>query len=209
MKHTHTLLFLFSIQIILAQEPDRLPFPWCNDTTLLLIDERGNQYPATEKALPYPTIEQQESVLTSFRKNGKYGFKNRQGEVVIAAGYEQAGRFKEGFTWVKLDHKRYYYLDKNADPLVYYTFDRCFDFQDGLGRVFDINTNKGYNGYGFINKKGAVVIPLIYEKAFDFIGGYALVKDGQGWWLIDKTGAKLHGPNANMVYQNDRFACKQ
>ena len=109
----------------------------------------------------------------------------------ILAGFEEAGQFKEGYAWVKMDHKRYYFIDENGQPLLHYTFDKCHDFNGGLARVEDFNASKNYNGVGFIDTSGQVIIPLKFEKATDFKNGKAQVwVNGESWW-IDEVGNKI------------------
>mgnify|MGYP000294771211 FL=1 len=50
----------------------------------------------------------------------------------------------------------------------------------GLGQV-------ERNGkYGFINKKGKLVIPLMYEDAIGFASGYCAVQVGEKWGYINE-----------------------
>jgi hypothetical protein len=44
---------------------------------------------------------------------------------------------------------------------------------------------------GFINKKGEIVIPTIYEQAGSFEKGRAQVKIGGKWQLVDTNGEVL------------------
>lgn len=59
-------------------------------------------------------------------------------------------------------------------------------FNNGMAAFWNI-TNK----YGYVNTEGEIVIPCIYDTAYDFCEGIAPVcKDGQ-WGFIDKTGATV------------------
>ncbi len=58
-----------------------------------------------------------------------------------------------------------------------------FDFQEGLALV-----KKG-GKYGFIDKAGAVKIPIEYDHAWPFSEGLARVKKGGKWGFIDQAGA--------------------
>ena len=45
--------------------------------------------------------------------------------------------------------------------------------------------------WGFINRKGEIVIPIIYDKVLSFKGGVALVEKGNECLYIDKYGNEL------------------
>ena len=61
-------------------------------------------------------------------------------------------------------------------------YDEVFSLNGGLARV-----RKGAF-YGFIDKKGKIVIPCVWEFALDFSEGLAGVKLNEKWGYIDKTG---------------------
>jgi hypothetical protein len=45
--------------------------------------------------------------------------------------------------------------------------------------------------YGFIDKKGKVVIPLKYMNSLPFTGDFAVVQDQKEWMTIDRKGVKI------------------
>jgi hypothetical protein len=45
--------------------------------------------------------------------------------------------------------------------------------------------------YGFVNKNGKEIIPLIYDAAEEFKAGKAKVKKGNEEFYIDKTGKRI------------------
>lgn len=64
-------------------------------------------------------------------------------------------------------------------------FDYVYDFEEGLALV--VKDGK----YGFVNKKGDIVIPLIYDDVCDFYGVFARVeKDGEIFY-INKKGERV------------------
>lgn len=179
-----------------SRQEDIPRFPWVQDGKLCYIQANGVVISTDENTLQYSDIQQPKHELKTFKQTGMTGFEDADGKVVIKPGYEAAGQFVGGLAWVKIDYKRYYYINQSEQPLLNYSFDRCYDFQDGMGRVLDKNLAKGYVGYGFLDTKGAIRIPLIFKDATDFVGGYALVKDDAGaWFLINKNGEKIQGPN--------------
>lgn len=74
----------------------------------------------------------------------------------------------------------------NGERMTSMDFDFMDDFSDGLARV----SKNGY-GYGFVDEQMRVVIPMIYENAWDFTGGRARVKRAGEWYFIDKTGKEM------------------
>jgi len=179
---------LFSLNL-LAQIPQ---FPWVQNDTLGYWQPNGKFTPVANNTVTYPTPVLELATLQPYQKNLMYGFKNGVGGVVIPAGYEAVGNFQNGYTWVKLDYKRYYYIDENEQSLINYTFGRAYDFSNGRARVFDKNSTKNYVGYGFIDTTGAVVIPLQYKYAADFVDDYVLVQTRElEWQILDRAGTVL------------------
>ena len=59
---------------------------------------------------------------------------------------------------------------------------RALEFSEGLAAV-------RLNGkYGFIDKTGAVIIPIQYDNVYSFIEGLSNVRLKDKWGFIDKTG---------------------
>ncbi len=69
---------------------------------------------------------------------------------------------------------------------------QVYDFHNGLARVYKntLVNNAWVTGYGYINRKGEVVIPCNLKRANDFIGDYTWVKlaNQDYYTLIHKSG---------------------
>ena len=72
-------------------------------------------------------------------------------------------------------------------------YHRWGNFSDGFA-YFDKEV-KGTWKYGYIDKKGNVIIEAIYDYACDYSEGFAMIKKGNKWGLIDKFG------NCSLSYQ--------
>lgn len=57
----------------------------------------------------------------------------------------------------------------------------------------DLVMIKKDNKYGFQNKEGKIIIPFNHDDGFNFKGDYTLMKKGNGWGIIDKTGKEFFG----------------
>ena len=95
-------------------------------------------------------------------KDGKFGYIDKTGQVVIPFRYEAA--YEEGM-------EMYY-----QEP--------CHDFHDGLARIWDKTTDK----YGYIDREGNEVFPCQFENAEDLSEGLAVVILDGKYGFIDAKG---------------------
>lgn len=113
--------------------------------------------------------------LAKVQLNGKYGFIDKLGTVRIAIKYDGTNGFNDdGYAdvWLK---RRQLSINRSGKE-----FDYVSDFKEGLAVV----SSKGK--YGFVNKSGEYIIPLIYNDASDFGNNLAPVKVGSKWGYINK-----------------------
>jgi hypothetical protein len=108
--------------------------------------------------------------LAAVKIDGKWGFIDKTGQMVIPPHFDGEADFYSGFFAI--------------GPT----------FSEGLAAV------KIDGKWGFINKSGQMVIqpqfakPSVFAKPFCFVGGLALVWAGEKWGYIDKTGKYVWGP---------------
>ncbi len=153
----------------------------CIVTTCGYIDQTG--YFAIERTFGSAGTFSKEG-LARVRIDGKWGYIDTRGEIVIQPEFVDSQRFSEGLAGVKIDDK-WGYIDKTGNRVIPLQFDRAGDFSEGLARV-RIGTKIGY-----IDKTGNRVIPLQFDTANDFSEGLAGVKIGTKIGYIDKTGNRV------------------
>ena len=123
------------------------------------------------------------------RQNGKWGFIDNTGKVVIPLNYDWTWSFSEGLAAVERNGK-WGFIDNTGKVVVPLNYDDAGSFSEGLALV-------SRNGkYGFVDKTGKVVIPLKYDKAdsFSFYNGVAGVLDrstGEAFY-INRQGERLY-----------------
>ncbi|MCL2772366.1 MAG: WG repeat-containing protein [Oscillospiraceae bacterium] len=153
--------------------------------------------------------------LAAVCKDGKWGYIDKNGEVVIPLIYDFADYFNGGVAYI-LSGNNVGYIDKTGEVVVLLKYSSYISYLgDGLILVYNDDENEtviedidsgnvifrydsissfGENGlaaaskdgkWGFINKKGEVVIPLVYDTARNFSDGLAAVG------MIDDTNATL------------------
>ncbi len=152
------------------------------------------------------------SDLTAFRSaSGKFGFKNKNGEVIIHPVYDHVENFSDGLAAVNigcdggfvqhgnftiLNTGKWGFVNEIGEVVIDPVYDRVEVFSEGLAAV-NIGYQGGFDHYGnafitvnsgkwgFINKKGEVVIPLDHHSVKSFSEGLALVDNS---FYIDTTG---------------------
>ena len=130
----------------------------------------------------------QENVLNVVKEDGKYGFADETGKVVIPCIYNKADDFSNGMAKVKKGWK-YGFIDQTGNEIIPFKYD-CIGnpkdwkiFYEGLARI--VVDGK----YGFMDKTGKEVIPCQYDYACNFEKGMAEVLTDDGAWIyIDKDG---------------------
>lgn len=130
--------------------------------------------------------------LAGVKHNGKWGFINYQGDVIVKFEYDDTRYFKNGYCAVKKGNK-WGAIDKKGNIVVPIKYDEVGNFEEGLASV------KLNGKWGFVSTAGVEVVPIKYSsKTFDtcfnhyFKNGYSTVSisSDKGIYqvLIDKTG---------------------
>ena len=116
---------------------------------------------------------------------GKWGYIDKQGMLVIQAQFDTAGPFHDGLAVVANDRK-FGYIDKTGKIVIPLQFASGGSFSDGLAavRVGDFITGKD----GYIDTQGKIVIEPRFDGAFPFADGLADVRVGDKYGFVDKQG---------------------
>lgn len=120
------------------------------------------------------------------------GYYDINGRLAIPFAYHNASDFSENLAAVSI-HKRKF-------KIIGRVWDIASEIRTLENKIWKSGTPMKYRFfyfewnqfYGFINKKGEMVIPCIYQEAHSFSGGKALVIDAKGnEFYIDKTGKRV------------------
>lgn len=144
------------------------------------INKKGNWVIEPQYSLCY---EFNEGYAQASQK-GKWGIINKKGEWVIAPLYQDITMVKEGIlaTQEKLGGA-WKFVDIQGKQVISDSFERAGNFANGLAPV-----RKG-DKWGYINKKGEVVIPYQYSGAYEFSpNGLASVEKNAYWGFINTKG---------------------
>lgn len=141
--------------------------------------------------------------LTAFQENGKWGYINKSGNLVIPAQFEEARAFKNGLAPVRirLDNftTKWGYIDTSGKIVIQPQFFNAQPFSENLAAV-EIGIENSSNRWAYIDTTGKVVIapqffaPSVPNTEFrgnivtPFSAGIALARKGEEVGFIDKNG---------------------
>ena len=119
--------------------------------------------------------------IVKVRLGKKEGLVYRTGEILVPLTSQITGYI----VTVKINGKEYRVLVGKEEVVTLSKYDDVWDFSEGLARV------KLNNKWGFIDKTGKEVIPLIYDEVRDFSEGLACVKLNSKYGFIDGKGKEV------------------
>lgn len=157
------------------------------------------------------------AIAARVKLNGKWGFVDGRGSMIISPQFDDALSFSEGLAAVKLDEK-WGYIDRWGNQTIPLLFDDALSFCDGLagikqggkwgfiGHGFDLAIPPHFemvtyfseglasvllnDEIGFIDRQGNIVIAPQFERSSSgFYEGLAWVRrEGENWVFIDSQG---------------------
>ena len=131
-----------------------------------------------------------------FCEDGKYGYIDSSGKIVIEASFDSADDFSNGLASVESDGK-WGYIDTEGKVIIDYQFDSAGTFSKyGFAVVCSEDKN------GVINTKGDFILDMDYDRAYQvaknrFMAGNKIEKDDDSWTkdyklnLYDEKGDKV------------------
>ncbi|MCR5424257.1 MAG: TonB family protein [Bacteroidales bacterium] len=126
---------------------------------------------------------------------GKFGYFDRTGKLIIRPQFDDAGSFVDGFARVEINGK-FGYIDTTGRCVITPQFYYAEDFSEGMASVMKKNGDK----VGFIDTKGRMVIQPQFDKVASFSEGLAnVVIDGK-YGFIDKQGTFVIQPQFEVVW---------
>ncbi len=141
--------------------------------------------------------------LLSVKIDGKWGFIDVDGKIVIPAKYKDAHDFSEGLAAVEFGENKnqWGFIDKTGKIVVQPQFEDSWYFNDGLAAI------EKDQKYGFIDKQGKIIIEPKFDWTYSFSENLAAVRVDGKWGFIDKTGKFVIEPKYDEVWSFDNGLC--
>ncbi len=115
----------------------------------------------------------------------RFGYINWYGRLVVPYKYEQASAFRMGYAIVG-NGEKYGVINQKGKQILPYKFNLLGAYGDGL---IPYLSNK--NKWGYITLKGATKIKPIYDEAYPFLYGFAPIRLGNRWGVINTRGDEV------------------
>jgi len=132
--------------------------------------------------------------LFPVEKDGKFGFIDRTGKIVIPLQFDSATDFHEGLALVTSNHQTMF-IDIAGKTVFTSKFDIVNSFSEGLAavnigqkRIPTLGLISDPGKWGYLDKTGKLIIPLKFTHAENFSEGLAAVTDGDRGGFIDHSG---------------------
>ncbi|MFY9311272.1 MAG: WG repeat-containing protein [Bacteroidia bacterium] len=138
---------------------------------------------------PYSDVVNLEIVMSQkplfgVRENGKWGFADSTGKVMIPCTYEWVEEFAEGVAECGLSGKAGF-VNKTGKLIIPCIYDQVEPFYHGLAIVQQNGKS------GVINKIGKTVVPFEYDEISEFSEGLAAVLKQDKYGYIDESGRQI------------------
>ena len=118
----------------------------------------------------------------------KYGFMDKEGNLIIPYKYDRAYDFSEGLAMVYKTKNRidyYGYIDEHGNEIIKLKYEYGENFSQDLALV------RHHRKFGFIDKEGGIIVPFKFDDADSFEYGKARVKINKRQFYIDKAGNEI------------------
>lgn len=134
-------------------------------------------------------------------EDGKYGYMNKAGKLILPYQYQKAGDFNKGRA-VVCKNDKCGVINKSGKTVVPFKFNDLEDYSEGLAKFSTEPWGQGKSG--FIDTNGKVVVSARWDAAMPFSQGLAAVRSGDyengKWGIINKTGKVIVPPTYDNAY---------
>ena len=146
--------------------------------SLLFLLVAGSKVSFAQEIVPK---DNEDEALFSIYENGKVGFIDKTGRVVVVPQFDESYRMSEGVIPVLVDG-RYGYINSRGEVVALPEYDDFSIFSEGMAAV------KIGDKWGYIDKNGRLQIAAQFKMAGNFSEGLANVNINGLYGFIDKTG---------------------
>ncbi len=136
--------------------------------------------------------------LAPFGLDGKQGYVDAGGDVVIAPAFDDVSPFQDGLAIVRKGSK-FGWIDRSGAFVIPAVYDKALPFRDGVACV--LVYDKG--GYGYVDRKGQWAVEPQFNYAYPHADGRARAQVKGGYGYIDVHGKVVVPPPGDFKISSD------
>jgi hypothetical protein len=151
--------------------------------------------------------------LFAVELNGKWGYINTSGSEIVPLKYDEVEDVSSSFSWAKVKlNNKYGFIDNTGKEIIPLKYDKADNTTGddlvcvGLKTTCDSVKEKSYDEYGneieqkllkcnykygAVNMAGKEIISFLYDDAFFFHEGIAMVNQNSKYGFIDNNGKEI------------------
>lgn len=189
-----------------------LPFQYdsvriVNGLAVIVQDHRCGVYDVEQRELTAPIKFDAISVFREGRfeckANGKWGFIDQNGSIVVPPEYDSVHGFYGGRAW-GMKGKQHYLLDPAGCVIASPQFDAISYQGDGytiVHRKTGGQLGSPERKSGVIGSDGTIIVPFTYDSIGDYANGCAIVGLDGKYGFIDETGTEVLAPSLEVLHK--------
>lgn len=127
------------------------------------------------------------------KRNKKWGFINKKGEVIINPQFTKTSDFKNGMCAVRNDNGKWGYINSDGEIIINYQFDKAESFINSYA-IVELD-----NKMGVIDKNGKYIINPQFSKMIHD-GNLFLVEQNDAWGWCDDEGSIIINPQFDRAF---------
>jgi hypothetical protein len=191
-------------KIVLDFSYDAINFIQIDSSAMLRVEKYDPRYGIIDhmanELIPfdYEELGEISGERIAVKKNGLWGFIDRNGAIKIGCAFNEVRAFSQGLAAVRKGNK-WGFINEDGDLVLDFKFNRCGQFKEGLCWVY--SNSRAY----YINKNGHQAFSAVFASATDFEEGIARVKVSGKYGLIDRTGNFILKPRYLKISSFNRY----
>ncbi|MEG2957875.1 MAG: WG repeat-containing protein [Christensenellaceae bacterium] len=154
------------------------------------IKEEATAQPSEEKTPePVPELVSEADMLPFIDADGKFGYMDKEGNILIQPVYDYAGRFSEGVAEIRMNDKSGY-IDKTGNIVIEAKYDTGLPKNDGIVTVYEIIEPNTETHTVYLDEEGKELLRVECFFSGAYSQGMIRVKDTETSTMrfIDLTG---------------------
>ena len=149
-----------------------------NGVAMFLKNGKSHYIDLQGRSVEEPKVEEDPDHLTCEYENGKYGYKDQKGNVVIPYKFHFAHDFSDGMAIVVNEQGKVGYINTKGELAIPYQYGTMAesdgnDFHEGLCAIL---VDDAHEWFSYVDKTGKLAFEGVFSMAGDFSEGMAAVR---------------------------------